>query len=99
VTQKIQKIHKIIQKVIRKIRKIIQKIQKSDTKNRKKIPLVFKFGCVLRIIDEIGLNLAKNELWSIISAVLWSVLLSELRYRVGNIDQKIKKVIQKNTKK
>jgi predicted ATP-dependent Lon-type protease len=63
VTQKIQKIQKIIQKVIRKIRKIIKKVaQKSDTKNRKKSPLIFKFGCVLRIIDEIGVTLTKNEL-------------------------------------
>jgi hypothetical protein len=48
VTQKIQKIGK-------KIKKVIQKIIK-------KIPFIFKFGRILRIIDKFGLNLTKNEL-------------------------------------
>jgi hypothetical protein len=48
VTQKIQKIGK-------KIKKVIQKIIK-------KIPFIFKFGRILRIIDEIGVTLTKNGL-------------------------------------
>jgi tetrahydromethanopterin S-methyltransferase subunit G len=55
----IQKIQKVTQKIPKKIQKIIKKVAQ---KIGKKSPLVFKFGCVLRIIDIFELNLAKNEL-------------------------------------
>jgi hypothetical protein len=55
VVRKIQKVTQKIQKVTQKIPKKIQKIiKKGNTKNRKIIPPLFKFGRILRIIDEIG---------------------------------------------
>jgi hypothetical protein len=62
VTQKIQKNIKNNPKSDTKNTKNREKNQKSDTKNRKIIPLIFKFGCILRIIDKFELNLAKNGL-------------------------------------